>query len=96
MTQQQPDPTASGATAPTSQERDVEGNDNQPSSAEFAEAERADSHDLKDVMSGSVASIKEWVGDNPQRAQKALDAENASGSTRSTLVSHLEGKAKSS
>jgi hypothetical protein len=40
--------------------------------------------------SGSVEEVKTWVGDDPQRAQSALDAER-DGQNRSTLIAHLEG-----
>jgi multidrug resistance efflux pump len=44
----------------------------------------------EDVPQGSVEEIKTWAGDDPERAQRALDAERA-GQNRSTLVAHLEG-----
>lgn len=41
------------------------------------------------VPQGTVAEILEWVGDDPGRAQEALDAEY-SGAGRSTLITQLE------
>lgn len=38
------------------------------------------------VPQGTVADITAWMGSDPARAQAVIDAENASGSPRSTLV----------
>lgn len=38
---------------------------------------------------GSAATVLEWVGDDPERAGIALDAEQA-GKNRSTLITQLE------
>ena len=41
------------------------------------------------VPEGTIAEIKDWVGEDPARAQAALDAEKA-GTNRSTLIAWLE------
>jgi hypothetical protein len=41
--------------------------------------------------SGTIEEVKAWVGDDPERAQQALDAERE-GQNRQTLVSYLEGE----
>jgi hypothetical protein len=43
------------------------------------------------VPTGTINEIKAWVGDDKEKAQAALDAENAKESPRSTLVDWLEG-----
>ena len=42
------------------------------------------------VPDGTIAEVMEWVGDDPVRAQQALDVENAAETPRSTLISQLE------
>lgn len=44
-----------------------------------------------DVPSGTVPEVLSWVGDDKERAQKALDAENENDKPRKSLVSELEG-----
>lgn len=44
----------------------------------------------EDPASGTISEILANVGDDPVKAQAALDAENATGSPRATLVSKLE------
>ena len=40
---------------------------------------------------GTVKEISDWVGDDPDKARTALDAETAKGDkARTTLVEHLE------
>lgn len=41
------------------------------------------------VPTGTVQDVLDWVGDDPARAQEALDAEQA-GQQRSTLIAQLE------
>jgi hypothetical protein len=41
------------------------------------------------VPEGTIAVVKEWVGDDPARAQAALEAEEA-GQNRTTLIAWLE------
>lgn len=43
------------------------------------------------VPGGSVADVMDWVGDDVERAQAALDVEQAKDKPRSTLVAQLEG-----
>ena len=40
---------------------------------------------------GTVDEVMEWVGDDPDKAQQALDAENESDAPRSTLVGPVGG-----
>lgn len=46
----------------------------------------------EDVPSGTVAEVLTWVGDDPVRAQKALDAEVSHDKPRKGLVSVLTEK----
>lgn len=41
------------------------------------------------VPGGTISEVLDWVGDDPDRAQTALEAERA-GQNRSTLISQLE------
>jgi hypothetical protein len=42
--------------------------------------------------SGTIADVQDWVGDDPDRAQQALNAER-DGQNRQTLIAWLEDKA---
>lgn len=42
------------------------------------------------VPEGNISEINDWVGEDKDRAQLALDAENAQETPRKTLVKHLE------
>lgn len=42
------------------------------------------------VPTGTVQEVLDWVGDDPGRAQEALDAEQASDTPRTTLINQLE------
>ena len=44
-----------------------------------------------EVPTGTVDDVKEWVGDDPDRAQQALDAE-LDGQNRTTLIDWLEAR----
>lgn len=47
----------------------------------------------EEVPEGTANEIMDWVGDDPERAQRALDAETAPGGrNRSTLIAKLEAK----
>jgi hypothetical protein len=46
--------------------------------------------DENDVPQGTVPEVLSWVGDDKDRAQKALDAENENDKPRKSLVSELE------
>lgn len=48
---------------------------------------------MAEVPEGTVNDVLDWVGDDPDRAQEALDAER-SGQNRTTLVSQLEAIAE--
>lgn len=43
----------------------------------------------EEVPQGTIAEVLAWVGDDPARAQAALDAENA-GAGRTTLLNQLK------
>jgi len=45
----------------------------------------------EDVPEGTIATVLDWVGDDPARAQQAYDAEQA-GQQRSTLLAELEAR----
>lgn len=47
------------------------------------------------VPVGTIADVLAWVGDDPTRAQEAYDAELASSSPRSTLLTQLEAEGAS-
>lgn len=47
--------------------------------------------DGSDVPDGTIGEVLEWVGDDSERAQRALDVERT-GQNRSSLVSQLEAK----
>lgn len=42
------------------------------------------------VPDGRIEDVVAWVGDDPDRARRALDTENATSRPRVTLVEHLE------
>ena len=44
----------------------------------------------EEVPEGTISEIKKWVGDDVDRAQVALNKENASDDPRVTLVAYLE------
>lgn len=46
---------------------------------------------FKDVPSGSVKDIEEWVGEDSEKAQLALDAEAERDKPRTSLFARLEG-----
>lgn len=50
----------------------------------------ADNSTTENVPDGNISEINEWVGDDKDRAQLALDAENEQENPRKTLVKHLE------
>jgi hypothetical protein len=50
-----------------------------------------DSDDSDDVPDGTISEVLDWVGDDSERAQRALDVERT-GQNRSSLVSQLEAK----
>lgn len=43
-----------------------------------------------EVPKGTTAEVSDWVGSNKERAQQALDAEEATGKPRKTLVADLK------
>lgn len=44
--------------------------------------------DLTDVPAGTVDEVIAWIGDDPERAQAALDAEDQRDKPRTTLTDH--------
>ena len=44
--------------------------------------------DLTDVPAGTAPEVIDWIGDDPDRAQAALDAENQRDKPRSTVTDH--------
>lgn len=46
--------------------------------------------DTDPVPQGAIAVVMDWVGDDPDRAQRALEAEEAGERPRSTLVDQLK------
>lgn len=50
-------------------------------------------YDAEPVPTGNIQDVLTWVGDDSARAQRALDAERASDSPRTTLVTELEKRA---
>jgi len=49
-----------------------------------------ESYSVNDVPDGSPQEITQWVGDDPQKAQVALEKEQASGQPRQKLVTQLQ------
>lgn len=44
----------------------------------------------EEVPKGTVKELEEWVGDDKERAQRVLDAENADNEPRKSLVKAME------
>lgn len=58
----------------------------------LVEAEELDTRSADEVVAAEpVDGVKTWVGDDRERAEAALVAEQATASPRSTLVTWLEG-----
>ncbi|MEV0993426.1 hypothetical protein [Nonomuraea sp. NPDC050202] len=64
-----------------------------PAVPSLANPEPDDVHD--EVPDGTVDDVLGWVGDDPDRARAALEAEEARDKPRSTLVARLREKAGS-
>jgi hypothetical protein len=52
--------------------------------------EPAPSEESDEVPQGTIAEIMSWVGSDKDRAQRARDAEVATGQPRSTLITQLD------
>lgn len=52
--------------------------------------EPENNENTEEVPEGNISEITDWVGDDKDRAQLALDAENGQDTPRKTLVKHLE------
>lgn len=58
---------------------------------DLREVDDDEARNRDEVPSGAITDVLDWVGDDSDRAQRALDAERAKGDrARSTLVSDLE------
>lgn len=58
---------------------------------DLREVDDDEARNRDEVPSGTVTDVLDWVGDDSDRAQRALDAERTKGDrARSTLVSDLE------
>lgn len=93
MTTSQPDPTAENPTGPTPAPTPDDAPEpafDQPTQDELREQQAQADEEVDRVLQGSISDVREWVADDPDRARRALDRENASGSPRSTLTAHLE------
>lgn len=44
----------------------------------------------EEIPDGNISELKDWVGDDKDRAQLVLDDENSQDNPRKTLVKHLE------
>ena len=44
----------------------------------------------EEIPAGNISELKDWVGDDKDRAQLVLDDENSQDNPRKTLVKHLE------
>lgn len=44
----------------------------------------------EEIPEGNISELKDWVGDDKDRAQLVLDDENSQDNPRKTLVKHLE------
>lgn len=55
-----------------------------------ATPEPAPQQESNEVPVGTSAEIQDWVGDDKERAQRALDKENENANPRKGLVKHLE------
>lgn len=62
----------------------------QPETAKDREALTQPSADPTLLGAGTVIEILEWVGEDPERAADALDAERLRDKPRSTLIASLE------
>jgi hypothetical protein len=84
----EPQQPGEGAEEPS--EQPAEGEPSEPPSEQPAEQpSEQPNEDDEDVPSGTIDGVLAWVGDDHDRAQRALDAERA-GQNRSTLVTQLE------
>lgn len=52
--------------------------------------ENREAYESEPVPVGTTVEVMDWVGDDGERAQRALDAENENDTPRKTLVSQLE------
>jgi hypothetical protein len=92
----EPQQPGEGAEEPSEQpaEGDQGGEGEQPTESPSEQpveqpSEQPNEEDDDDVPSGTIDGVLAWVGDDHDRAQRALDAERA-GQNRSTLVTQLE------
>jgi hypothetical protein len=81
-----PDPTMDGPTEPAPDEQ----SDTDETAEDSDDTDDESSNESQDVPDGTVQDVKDWVGDDPDRAQAALAAENEKDEPRVTLVDWLE------
>lgn len=62
----------------------------EPKTRKSAKQAKADDVDESKVPEGSVDELVEWVGDDKDRAEKALEAENAKEHPRVTAIEAFE------
>jgi len=74
---------------PAEQNEEQESNE-QSTSDEEEEDDSDDSDDSEPVPDGTTAEILRWVGDDQQRAQRALDKEQADDRPRAGLTGELK------
>jgi hypothetical protein len=68
-------------------ERRVQGDERQTAQSDQSDEPQSQEDDVPD---GSIDDVLGWVGDDHERAQRALEAENEKTSPRTSLVSKLE------
>jgi hypothetical protein len=83
------DPYAAPENEPTVEEADFENDADVYREEPDVEVSAAPHTEVPTAPEGSVKDVLAWVGDDPEKAQAALDAEKA-GEQRSTLISKLE------
>lgn len=54
------------------------------------EPETTSEVNTEEIPEGNISELKDWVGDDKDRAQLVLDDENSQDNPRKTLVKHLE------
>lgn len=66
-------------------------NDENPEEVvETVETVEENKEENSNIPEGNITELKEWVGEDKDRAQLLLDEENSHESPRKTLVKHLE------
>jgi hypothetical protein len=71
-------------------ERRVQGDERQTAQSDQSDQSDEPQSQDDDVPDGSIDDVLGWVGDDHERAQRALEVENEKSSPRTSLVSKLE------